>query len=52
MDKNLTTNMNEMCVTKKMLAKLREGKDRQAREAAKAFVNESRENDNFLTKSN
>ena len=40
-----------MSITKKMLAKLREGKDRQAREAAKAFVNESRESDNFLTKS-
>lgn len=42
---------SEMSITKKMLAKLREGKDRQAREAAKAFANESRENDNFLTKS-
>lgn len=38
-------------MTKKMLAKLREGKDRQAREAAQVFVMESKENDNFLTKS-
>ena len=42
---------NEMSITKKMLSKLREGRDRQAREAAKAFVNEEVERDNFLTRS-
>ena len=35
----------------KMLDKLREGRDRQAREAAEQFVVESKENDNFLTRS-
>lgn len=40
-----------MSITKKMLSKLREGRDRQAREAAKAFVNEEVERDNFLTRS-
>ena len=43
--------MNEMSVTKKMLAKLRENKDRQAREAAEQFVMEDVEKDNFLTES-
>lgn len=43
--------MNEMSVTKKMLAKLRENKDRQAREAAEQFVMEDVEKDNFLTMS-
>lgn len=42
---------SEMSITKKMLAKLREGRDRQAQEAAKAFINESKESDNFLTRS-
>ena len=40
-----------MSVTKKMLAKLRENKDRQAREAAEQFIVEETEKDNFLTKS-
>jgi hypothetical protein len=43
--------MNEMSVTKKMLAKLRENKDRQAREAAEQFVMENVVKDNFLTES-
>jgi len=43
--------MNEMSVTKKMLAKLRENKDKQAREAAEQFVMEDVEKDNFLTMS-
>lgn len=51
MDKNLTTNMNEMCVTKKMLAKLRENKVQQAKKAADQFVTEEKEKDNFLTRS-
>lgn len=42
---------SEMSITKKMLAKLREGKDRQAREAAQVFVKEEKENDNFITRS-
>jgi len=40
-----------MSVTKKMLAKLRENKDKQAREAAEQFVMEDVEKDNFLTMS-
>ena len=43
--------MEERDITKRMLDKLREGKDRQAREAAEQFVVESKENDNFLTRS-
>lgn len=43
--------MGEREITKKMLDKLREGKDRQAREAAEQFVVESKEEDNFLTRS-
>ena len=43
--------MNEMSVTKKMLAKLRENKDRQAREAAEQFEMEEIIRDNFLTES-
>lgn len=43
--------MNEMSVTKKMLAKLRENKDRQAREAAEQFIVEETEKDNFLNRS-
>lgn len=34
-----------------MLAKLREGRDLQAKKAASVFVKENVENDNFLTKS-
>ena len=40
-----------MSITKKMLAKLREGKDMQARKAAEQFVTEDKEPDNFLTRS-
>lgn len=43
--------MNEMSITKKMLAKLREGKDMQAKNAADQFVTEAVESDNFLTRS-
>ena len=43
--------MEERDITKRMLDKLREGKDRQAREAAEQFVVESKEDDNFLTRS-
>ena len=43
--------MNEMSVTKKMLAKLRENKDRQAKEAAEQFIMENTEKDNFLNRS-
>lgn len=41
--------MEERDITKRMLDKLREGKDKQAREAAEQFVVESKEDDNFLT---
>lgn len=44
-------NMEENRITKKMLDKLREGRDRQAREAAEQFVVEAKEEDNFLTRS-
>ena len=43
--------MNEMSITKKMLAKLREGKDTQARQASQTFIKEDVENDNFITRS-
>jgi hypothetical protein len=43
--------MNEMCVTKKMLAKLRENRVMQAKQAADQFVTEEKESDNFLTRS-
>ena len=43
--------MNEMTITKKMLAKLRENKVNQAKKASEEFVMESKENDNFLTRS-
>ena len=43
--------MEERDITKRMLDKLREGKDKQAREAAEQFVVESVEEDNFLTRS-
>ena len=43
--------MEERDITKRMLDKLREGKDKQAREAAEQFVVESKEEDNFLTRS-
>lgn len=42
---------SEMSITKKMLAKLREGKVNQAKEASKVFVTESKEKDNFLSRS-
>lgn len=51
MDKKWTTNMTEMSVTKKMLEKLREGRVNQAKKAAQEFVMESKENDNFVTRS-
>ena len=40
--------MDEMTITKRMLSKLREGKDEQARKAAEIFVKEEKENDNFI----
>ena len=43
--------MNEMSITKKMLAKLRENKDRQAKEAAEQFAMETAIKENFLTES-
>jgi hypothetical protein len=43
--------MTEMSVTKKMLEKLREGRVNQAKKAAQEFVMESKENDNFVTRS-
>jgi hypothetical protein len=43
--------MNDMNITKKMLEKLREGRVRQAREAADQFITEEKENDNFVTRS-
>ena len=43
--------MEERDITKRMLDKLREGKDKQAREAAEQFVVESKEEDNFITRS-
>lgn len=42
---------NEMSMTKKMLAKLREGRVNQAREASMVFEKEERVHDNFLTRS-
>ena len=51
MDKKWTTNMNDMTITKKMLEKLREGRVNQAKKAAQEFVMESKENDNFITRS-
>lgn len=42
---------NEMNITKKMLAKLREGKINQAKQASMVFEMEDKENDNFLTRS-
>lgn len=51
MDKKWITNMNEMSVTKKMLAKLRENRAMQAKKAADQFVTEEKEQDNFLTRS-
>jgi len=51
MDKKWTTNMTEMSVTKQMLEKLREGRVNQAKKAAQEFVMESKENDNFITRS-
>lgn len=43
--------MSEMSITKKMLSKLRENKVNQAKKASQEFVLESKENDNFLTRS-
>ena len=43
--------MEEKIITRKMLDKLREGRDRQAREVAEQFVVEAKEEDNFLTRS-
>ena len=51
MGKKWITKMSERSITKKMLAKLRENRDRQAKEAAEQFVVEEKENENFLTKS-
>ena len=42
---------SEMSITKKMLAKLREGKDIQAKQASQVFVKEEKEADNFITRS-
>lgn len=42
---------SENSITKKMLAKLREGKFKKAEEAAKEFIVETKEEDNFLTRS-
>ena len=39
---------SEISITKKMLAKLREGRDRKAREAAEQFLVETEEKDNLL----
>ena len=43
--------MNENEVTRKMLNKLREHKYNQAKEIAKDFITEAKEDDNFLTRS-
>jgi len=43
--------INEAGITKKMLAKLRESRHREALEKAKDFIVEKKENDNFLTRS-
>ena len=51
MDNKWIINMNEMCMTKKMLAKLRENRAMQAKKAADQFVTEEKEKDNFLTRS-
>lgn len=42
---------NEREITKKMLEKLREGRAKQAYDAAQQFITEEKENDNFLTRS-
>ena len=42
---------SEMSITKKMLATLREGRYTKEVEASKVFVNEKKENDNFITRS-
>ena len=41
---------SEMSITKKMLAKLREGRVEQARKASQVFLKENVEKDNFLNK--
>jgi len=52
MVKKWITNMaSEMSITKKMLATLREGRYTKEVEASKVFVNEKKENDNFITRS-
>lgn len=43
--------MSEMRITKKMLSKLREGRDKRAREIDEQFIIETEEKENFLTKS-
>ena len=47
----LTMGNSEMSITKKMLAKIREGKDKQAADDESQFIIEEKENDNFLTRS-
>lgn len=42
---------SEMSITKKMLATLRENRYAKEVEASKVFVNEKKENDNFITRS-
>lgn len=42
---------NEMSITKKMLATLREGRVNQAKQASQVFVKEEVEADNFITRS-
>ena len=53
MDKKWIGSMavNEMSITKKMLAKLREGKVNQAKEASMVFESNRQEKDNFLSMS-
>ena len=43
--------MSERLVTKKMLSKLREGRDKKAREIQEEFKFTPKERDNFLTRS-
>ena len=47
----IKTNMSERSITKKMLETLRKGRVDEARKAAEDFVMETKENDNFLTRS-
>ena len=41
---------NENSITRKMLAKLREGRVSQAKQASEVFVKENKERDNFITR--